>query len=277
MHRDYLYLGESYGEAKYVFVLKDELTHYCELVAADSANSQTDVAAVLDWHKRVMLMENQLDTRNWANLLPLIQANLNHSPVLLLGDCTPMELFTGLPAPSALDVVVTPQDKLPRTLPLEEETFRQALEELRTSLHALHRVARDRRERSRTAAMARSKGTVCNFSEGDYVLWSRVDQRLQGGKLLVRWVGSFLVAKGLPHSFLIRHLLTGAEYDVHGSRLKFYYDGDLNVTAEIHEHISLQGIVLEVREIVDHRVSTATGSLELLVAWRGLQDIENSW
>ncbi|KAG6592663.1 uncharacterized protein IUM83_12542 [Phytophthora cinnamomi] len=237
MHMDYLYLGESYGEAKYVLVLKDELTHYCELVAADSANSQTAVEAILDWHKRfglpamwmsdngahfknyvmewlaerlgvsrgfvpvyspwingtvervnrdilqvlrVMLLENQLDTRNWVYLLPLVQANLNHTPVVSLGNCAPVELFTGLPAPSALDVS----------------------------------------EQRHTAAMARSKGTVCNFSEGDYVLWSRVDQRLQGGKLLVRWVGPFQVVKALPHSFLVRHLLTGAEYDVHGSRLK---------------------------------------------------------
>lgn len=124
---------------KYVLVLKDELTHFCELVAADSAISQTAVAAVLDWHKRfgipsvwmsdngthfkclvmeelaerlgvshsfvlvytpwingtvervnrdirrvlrVMLLENQLDSRNWAYLLPLVQANLNHNPVL---------------------------------------------------------------------------------------------------------------------------------------------------------------------------------------------------
>ncbi|KAG2810555.1 hypothetical protein PC119_g17853 [Phytophthora cactorum] len=90
--------------------------------------------------------------------------------------------------------------------------------------------------------MARSKGIVCNFYEGDYVLWSRVDKRLQSNKLLVHWVGPFQVTKALPHSFLIRHLLTGAEYDVHGSLLKFYHGGDLDVTAEIREHVSLQDI-----------------------------------
>ncbi|KAG2768692.1 hypothetical protein PC129_g20755 [Phytophthora cactorum] len=118
---------------------------------------------------------------------------------------------------------------------------------------------------------------MCNFSEGDYVLRSRVNQRTRGGKLLVHWVGPFQVAKALPHSFLICHLLTGAEYDVHGSRLEFYHDEALDVTAEIHEHVSLQCIVLEAREVVDHRVNAASGELELLVAWRGLQEIENSW
>ncbi|KAG3097856.1 hypothetical protein PI124_g16270 [Phytophthora idaei] len=125
--------------------------------------------------------------------------------------------------------------------------------------------------------MARSKGTMCNFSVGDYVLWSRVNQRSQGGKLLVHWVGPFQVAKALPHSFIIRHQLTGAEYDVHGSRLEFYHDESLDVTAEICEHVSLQCIVLEGGEVVDHRVNAASGELELLVAWSGLQDIEISW
>ncbi|GMF25151.1 unnamed protein product [Phytophthora fragariaefolia] len=167
MHMDYLYLGESYREAKYVLVLKDELTHYCELVAADSADSQTAMQAILDWHKRfglpamgmsdngahfknyvmewfaerlgvprgfvpvyspwingtvervkrdilevlrVMLLENQLDTRNWVYLLPLVQANLNRTPVISLGNCASVELFTGLPAPSALDFVNVPED-----------------------------------------------------------------------------------------------------------------------------------------------------------------------
>ncbi|GMF14715.1 unnamed protein product [Phytophthora fragariaefolia] len=57
LHMDYLELGESYGTSHYVLVLKDELTHYCELVAADSATSATAAAAVLDWHKRVGLPE----------------------------------------------------------------------------------------------------------------------------------------------------------------------------------------------------------------------------
>ncbi|OWZ04566.1 hypothetical protein PHMEG_00023512, partial [Phytophthora megakarya] len=277
LHLDYLYLGESYGDAKYVLVLKDELTHFCEfgapltwmsdngshfkcqvmeLLAERLGVNHQFVPVYTPWINgtvervnrdilqvlRVMLLESRLDTRNWTHLLPIIQANLNHTPVLSLGNCAPVELFT---------------DDYPSKL----ESY----------------AAQDRREQQRLAAMARYKGAVCNFSEGDYVLWSRVDKRMQGNKLLVRWVGPFQVVKALAHSFLIRHILTGAEYDVHGSRLKFYHDADLEVTAEIREHVSLQGIILEVREVVDHRINGDTGELELLVAWRGLQDIENSW
>ncbi|KAE8976129.1 hypothetical protein PR003_g26127 [Phytophthora rubi] len=114
--------------------------------------------------------------------------------------------------------------------------------------------------------MARSMGGVWDFTVGDCVLWSRVDQRHQGGMLLVRWVGPFQVANALPYSFLVRHLLAGGEYAVNGSCFKFYHDKDLDVTAEIHELVSLQVIVLEVRRIVGCRVNSASGELELHVA-----------
>ncbi|KAE8892439.1 hypothetical protein PF007_g17628 [Phytophthora fragariae] len=84
--------------------------------------------------------------------------------------------------------------------------------------------------------------------------------------LLVRWVGPFQVAKALPYSFLVRHLLAGGEYAVNGSCFKFYHDKDLDVTAEIHELVSLQVIVLEVRRIVGRRVNSVSGELELHVA-----------
>ncbi|KAG2991433.1 hypothetical protein PC123_g23145 [Phytophthora cactorum] len=233
LHLDYLYLGESYGDAKYMLVLKDELTHFCELVPTDSADSQTAVVAILDWNKRfgipemwvsdngshvknqvmewlaerldashqfvpvytpwingtaklvnhdilqvlrVMLLERRLDTRNWVHLLPIIQANLNHTPVYSLGNCDPVELFTGLPSASTLDISATPSARVLRDLPMEKTELREAVDALRRSLHDLHRAVRDRRERQRAVAMARSKGIVCNFSEGDYVLWSRLDK-----------------------------------------------------------------------------------------------------
>jgi hypothetical protein len=334
LHVDYLFLGDSYGLTKYVLVMKDELTHYCELVPADSADGETVVAAVLDWHKRfgmpdtwisdnathfknavmeelarqfgvlhafvpvytpwingtvervnrdilqvlrVMLLEYRLDTRNWVHLLPLIQANLNHAPVVSLGNCAPVELFTGLLAQSQLDTVMVAGERLPRELPSATDALQAAVDSLRESMQSLHHTVVDRREQQRLAAMVRAKGTECNFSVGDYVLWSRIDKRIRGNKLLARWIGPFRVVEALPHSFMVQHLVTGVRYDVHGSRLKYYHDADLDVTAEVLEHVSLQGIVLEVRAIVGHRFNRTSAEWELCVAWKGLQEIEDSW
>jgi transposase InsO family protein len=334
LHIDYLYLGDSYGAAKYVLVLKDELTHYCELVAADSADGLTAADAVLDWYKRfglprewvsdngshfknhlleeltrrlrvehtfvpvytpwingtvervnrdilqvlrVLLMELRLDTRNWVHLLPLIQANLNHSPVASLDGLAPIELFTGLSAGSALDAVVIPSERLPRHVPEDTAELQESLAALRTSLEGMHERVNKLREQRRDANMRRSSGLTCNFSEGDYVLWSRIDKRIRGNKLLARWIGPFRVLKALPHSFIIQHLISGDEFDVHGSRLKFYCDAELNVSVEVREHVAAQGIVLGVRGISRHRRNAESNEWELLVSWQGLQDVENSW
>jgi transposase InsO family protein len=333
LHMDYLYLGESYGNARYVLLLKDELTHYCELVACDQPTAQVAVDAILDWFKRfglpetwvsdngshfkatlvqevaqrlksthkfvpvyspwlngtvervnrdmlqvlrVMLMELQWDTKNWTALLPVIQANLNHSPVRSLGGHAPVELFTGLPAASLLDSVALPVGGPPRAVPTGQSVT-VAMTALREHMEALHRDAVGRKEQRRRAAQEKHNGRPCNFEPGDFVLWSRVDKRLRGSKLLVRWVGPFKVVQALPYSYMIEHLLTADQYDVHGSRLKFYHDSDLNVTAELRQHVGNQGIVLGVRAIVAHRFNRETQVWELCVSWQGLDDAENSW
>ncbi|OWY93050.1 hypothetical protein PHMEG_00037692 [Phytophthora megakarya] len=310
LHMDYLFLGDTYDSTKYVLVLKYEPTHFCELIAADSAGSDVVVAVILDWFKRlglpetwetdngshfkaevmsslcerlkanlsfvpvytpwinktierinhdiiqvlrVMLLEYQLDTRNWFYLLTLIQANLNHSPVASLGNHAPIEVFTGLPVPSVLDTIAVPSSSGIRLVPADPERVSRQDDKLRLSLQVMHKEANTYKEKKRLYAMARSKGSICNFEVGDFVLWSRVDSRLQGNKLLVRWVGPFRVVEARQHSFIVEHLLTRAQVEVHGSRLKFYSDSSLDVTAELKEHVAKQGIVLGVRAIVDHR------------------------
>lgn len=48
MHVDFLYLGDNYGVNRYILVLKDELTQYCELVQTDSASSEVVADAIYD-------------------------------------------------------------------------------------------------------------------------------------------------------------------------------------------------------------------------------------
>ncbi|KAE8958724.1 hypothetical protein PR002_g30774 [Phytophthora rubi] len=57
LHMDFLQMGESYGESQYLLVLKDDLSHYCELVACESDNGLVAASAVLDWYKRFGLPE----------------------------------------------------------------------------------------------------------------------------------------------------------------------------------------------------------------------------
>ncbi|KAG2830283.1 hypothetical protein PC129_g4103 [Phytophthora cactorum] len=122
------------------------------------------------------------------------------------------------------------------------------LEKLRSSLHGLHKEVLDEKERKRLQDMIAHKGTECNFEVGDFVLWSRIDQRLSNNKLFV-----------------------------HATRLKFYADHDFNVTTEILEFTTQQGMLLGVEAITDHRYNDVLERWELRVSWCGLQNMEDSW
>ncbi|GMF51975.1 unnamed protein product [Phytophthora fragariaefolia] len=52
LHWDYLFLGDSVDDNKYLLVIKDGLTHFCELVVAGAATSMVAASALADWTKR---------------------------------------------------------------------------------------------------------------------------------------------------------------------------------------------------------------------------------
>ena len=65
----YLHLGERISGAKYCLVLKDAFTHFCELVATDSASSHLAADRVLSWTARfgspkALLSDNGTHFRN---------------------------------------------------------------------------------------------------------------------------------------------------------------------------------------------------------------------
>jgi len=116
-----------------------------------------------------------------------------------------------------------------------------------------------------------------NFSVGDYVLRSRVDEKLYSNKLLVTWVGPYRVVSSAEYYFTVEHLVTGKCLKVHPSRLKLYADNALNVTTELLEHVASQGTMLAVEALSGHRFNTEMKAYEIQVKWQGLEDIEDSW
>lgn len=334
LHWDFTYLGDSFGDTSYVLVLKDSLTHFCELFPCSTPTAYVAAEALVSWYKRygcpsrllsdqgvhfrnqtvdqlcarlkmersfspvyspwlngtvervnrdllqvlrALLIDYGLDSHEWPYLLPVVQANINHSPMASLAGHSPAELFTGLPSPSALDVVIRPTRQGEELVVVELKDVEPQLSKLRASLAGMHKEVTDVKERKRLLDMQKKTGAVCNFDIGDYVLWSRIDARLPNNKLLGQWLGPFRIIDAFPHAFKVEHLVTGKNYEVHGSRLKYYADSDLNMTVEMQELVTLQGIVLDVSAFVDHRFNEALGRWELLVQWAGLQPIENSW
>ncbi|GMF25827.1 unnamed protein product [Phytophthora fragariaefolia] len=266
LHYDFLSMAPSMGLTAYVLVLKDGLTHFCELVACDSPTSAVAVQALLDWSKRFGAPE------------ALMSDNGTHFKNVVVNDLC--------------DRLSTEQEFVVPYSPWingsVERINRDILQVLRIMLMEYQLDTREwvlctqctavaAKDKRRRRNKAKSNGAACNFTEGDFVLWSRIGSRLSNNKLLVRWVGPFEVVEALPHSFMVRHLITSNLYNVHGSRLKFFADSSLDVTEELVAHIGNQGMVLEIEQFKDHRFSQSSNEWQLLVSWVGLQAEEDSW
>ncbi|ETL88290.1 hypothetical protein L917_12623 [Phytophthora nicotianae] len=52
---------------------------------------------------------------------------------------------------------------------------------------------------------------------------------------------------------------------------------DLNVTEEILEHGASQGIILAINELKKHHWNGSIKNYEILVSWKGLESVEDSW
>ncbi|KAG2785093.1 hypothetical protein PC116_g5843 [Phytophthora cactorum] len=53
-----------------------------------------------------MILEFRLRQNQWVDLLPLVQANLNQTPVQSLGHLSPIEAFSGMSRLSPLKTIV---------------------------------------------------------------------------------------------------------------------------------------------------------------------------
>ncbi|GMF42399.1 unnamed protein product [Phytophthora fragariaefolia] len=315
--------------------MKDDATHYCELVPCVVPTSTVTAQAIMDWHSRfrapglwisgngshfknevvkevskrlnahqnftlayslwingsverlnkdiiqvlrVLCLEYNVDINDWTYFVPTLQANLNHTPVPSLGNHAPVELFCVLPAASPLRFYLDNSEK--RLVDLGEhfpKHIDDKLQKLRESAQLMHKKAIAYRAKQTNRNRRNQKyATKPNFDVGDFVLRSRVDQK-HNDKLLVTWIGPYQVVEADEHSFRVRHVVTGTEQDVHGSRLKFYADKSFEVTEEIREHIVSQGIILTVAQLIEHRWNSAKRMYEILVSWNGLGPIEDSW
>jgi Chromo (CHRromatin Organisation MOdifier) domain len=117
-----------------------------------------------------------------------------------------------------------------------------------------------------------------NFQVGDYVLVA--EHRKSGvSKLQVKWKGPRRVASVESDSvFVVENLLTKELKAAHATRLRFYKDKELNVTAELvqaAEHNDHNLYV--VSKILDARYNEQEMLHELLVAWRGFPVGEATW
>jgi hypothetical protein len=66
-----------------------------------------------------------------------------------------------------------------KLMTIDLDVVEEALDLLRESLAEMHQEVKHSKERTRMYQRMAMQGALENFSEGDYVLWSRVDERLR--------------------------------------------------------------------------------------------------
>ncbi|OWZ09368.1 hypothetical protein PHMEG_00017942 [Phytophthora megakarya] len=166
-------------EDQYVLALKDGLTHYCELVACDSALSTLRrwLTGGSGFASLRCIPRQSITSRGFSGL----HRPSPFKPIMVEMRCKPVLLYHHTPLPC------------------------ERLERLRTSVPVIHRAVVDQREQRRLQNMRQSTGSLCNFSVVYFVLWSRIDHRLAVNKLVARYVGPFEVVEARSHLFVIRN------------------------------------------------------------------------
>ncbi|OWY95256.1 hypothetical protein PHMEG_00034786 [Phytophthora megakarya] len=295
MHGDFLYLGESFGDMQYLLVLKDDASHYSELVKCvnrfkipcdwisdQGSNFKNEVInepcarlkcqqifspTYSPWINGSVEIVNQ-DILQVLCVLTL-DYKINYRDYLRLIPIVQASLnHTAAKRRASCSLVWTPSPLqavflLPQVTPSVQSARTSAEIEsscagLRASVQAMHKAVKDARLKQTLLNKKRERDdNMVNFKVGDYVLRSRVDEKRQT-KLLVTWVGPYVVtAAHALNVFTVKQLVTGEELDVHASWLK--------------------SSSTRTSKIGSAPVDDESRSYEILVGWHGLKAIEDLW
>jgi Chromo (CHRromatin Organisation MOdifier) domain len=212
----------------------------------------------------------------------MVQGILNNSLSMRLTKRTPMQVFTGHAETTPLALML--KDNVPVNAPLDLIKAQNLIdvEKLSKAMTEIHAQVAKKATRDRKASIQRHNEKTHvrspKFQVDEYVLVAK--HRKSGtSKLQVKWKGPRRVARvESDYVFVVRNLLKKELKAAHATRLRFYKDKKLNVTAELAqaaEHSYHQLYV--VSKILDARYNEQEMFHEFLVPWRGIPVGEATW
>jgi hypothetical protein len=231
---------------------------------------------------RALMSELRWDRADWPYLLASVEHTLNHRRQASRMNRSPVELMGGRKDDPFRNVVRRPEDDDWKTPPSSEEIQRHC-DRLEGSLARLHKDVSSSLEHSRELSRLRaSRSSVGSLNQprfeiGEYVLVAQTDSQFRSTpKPLRRWQGPYRVTDLLSDWVLeVEDLIHRKRMIVHISRVRFYCDKHLHVTSDIVEQYAYDCQKYEVERLLDLRKDQ--GRLELLVSWKGFEDVDNSW
>jgi transposase InsO family protein len=229
---------------------------------------------------RVMSSEWQMPFTQWPRLLPVAQWAVNATPSRRLAGASPFEVFLGRAPARALDVVLQREIEL-NTVALTAPEVRAALQGLTDALADMHKkVDHIAMSRPRSAPAPRAVEQTPNFDIGDLVLVAKVPGK-RPSKLSPNWSGPERVVGFIPDSghlvYAVQNLRDKSVSNVHARRLKFYCDGDLNLTVALRDVINVAASHdrYYVDQLLDHRKED--GEWMFQVQWLGFEAQDSTW
>jgi hypothetical protein len=79
------------------------------------------------------------------------------------------------------------------------------------------------------------------------------------------------------HVYEVEDIESGYIVQVHSTRLRFYHDASLDVTAGLLGQIALNELGYDVQSIKDIRYSSETKQYQVLVSWLGFESDDDTW
>jgi hypothetical protein len=280
----------------FINTLLEELrkhTGLSDILPTIASNKQThgsseNLNAIIRKIFRCMCSEARVDTRDWVQLVPLVNHILNHRISHTLGDVAPVELFTGQGRDQPLDVFVKKRIdgkmELSSTRNLFYKDFRNDLRELRTRLNDMHReavvTAEKIRQKSRDSTNKHRK-KYKTFEIGDYILrgipeGSSIDRRRTN--LQQRWIGPYQVVTPLSDKvYICKDLLTGVLYELHADYMYHYEDQQFVVTGEVKRQMVFDNIGRKAIALLNFKI--VNGRPLVKIKWKGIKDLhdETCW
>jgi hypothetical protein len=265
------------------FTLRCNMRHHFTVAYGHYSNGSIEV---INRHYlaliRALISELHWDKADWPWLNKNIEHTINHRPQARLGKNAPITVFTGQPPDNPLDEIFSRvrNDKLQyKVIPLD--TLLRDVKQLEDSLAQMHKriVITSEDQRRKNRIQPRIHRREPNFIVGDFVLVGDPDPvRRPGRKLFLLWKGPFRVTDVKNnYIFEVENIIDNTKRVVHGDRVRFFADDQLNITEEIKDQFTYDNASYEVEQFRDCRLNTDTHQVEFLVDWKGFSQTESTW
>ncbi|ETO81712.1 hypothetical protein F444_04040 [Phytophthora nicotianae P1976] len=202
---------------------------------------------------RALLSEWRLQPTDWLRVIKIVQMVLNHSPCSAIDGVAPVAAKTGLRAMNPTDPIAVPEPIQVTTLDEIKRSRSENIATLQAALADMHkRTSKANKKKEQTAkniVMAKKARLWRNL------MWA---------------ISSFTLMFG--------NTLERSSAEAHASRLNFYADNSsLAVTEDLLRHVAHNSEGHVVDTFLSTRYNTNEKRHELLVHWRGLDTVEDSW